>query len=113
MGILDKLTTDGSVYSYGNGQTPATNPLTTLQSKLHVDGTTPGYSLDGSDFSDVNTAFQSYNDGYANSLPAPSELDIDGAAPNVALSDPSTPSINNTFSQGQYCSNLPNGATPC
>lgn len=107
MGLLDKLTMDGSVYSYGNGQTPSTNPGATQQSKLHADGSAPGYSLNGSDFSEVNDAFQQYNDGVNNILPQPSLLDINGAIPTGPLSDPSVGSINNTFSQGQYLNNLP------
>jgi hypothetical protein len=107
MGLLDKLTINGSVYSYGDGQTPSTNPGATGQSKLHADGNTPGYSLSGDHFSEVNGAYQSYNDGFGNNLPRPSLLDINGAIPTGPLSDPSAGSINNTFSQGQYLNNLP------
>ena len=81
MGLLDKLTTNGTPYSYNNGTTPITNPGATSLSKLHVNGNQPGYSLNGADFTDVNTAFQSYNDGYTNSLPLPSLLDLDGVTP--------------------------------
>lgn len=81
MGLLDKLTTQGSVYSYGNGITPSVNPGATQQSKLHADGSQPGYSLDGSDALAVNTAFQAYNDGVTNTLPQPSQLDLDGQIP--------------------------------
>lgn len=85
-GLRDKLATDGSVLSYGNGQTPPTNPLATQQSKLHADGAAPGYSLDGSDFTDVNTAYQAYNDGHPNALPMPSQLDLNGTRP-ITYSD--------------------------
>lgn len=81
MGLLTKLTTEGSPYSVGNGATPPTNPLATQQSKLHADGNAPGYSLNGSHFSDVNDAFQQYNDGALNVLPQPSLLDRDGLTP--------------------------------
>jgi hypothetical protein len=108
MGLLDKLTIQGgSVYSYGNGQTPPTNAGATQQSKLHADGTTPGYSLDGSDFTEVNAAYQAYNDGKTNFLPQPSLLDINGTTPVGPLSDPNTPAINNSFANGQYLNNLP------
>jgi hypothetical protein len=107
MGLLNKLTGQGSVYSYGNGQTPPTNPGATQQSKLHADGNTPGYSIDGSDFGEVNDAYQSYNDGVVNFLPQPSLLDINGITPVGPLSDPNTPSINNSFANGQYLNNLP------
>lgn len=81
MGLLNKLTTQGSTFSYKNGATPAINPGATKQSKLHADGNEPGYSLNGSDASDVNKAFQSYNDGVNNVLPQPSQLDLNGATP--------------------------------
>lgn len=81
MGLLDKLTTAGSPYSYGDGTTPITNPGATRSSKLHVDGSEPSYSINGANFTDVNTAFQAYNDGYTNSLPLPSQLDLDGLTP--------------------------------
>lgn len=87
MGLLTKLQTAGSTYSYGNGQTPATNPGATNQSKLHADGNQPGYSLDGSDFTVVNTAFQQYNDGVNNVLPQPSQLDLDGTTPNQYINN--------------------------
>ena len=80
-GLRDKLIMDGSALSYGNGQTPNTNPLATQQSKLHADGNQARYSLDGSDFSDVNGAFQAYNDGTTNTLPMPSQLDLGGQRP--------------------------------
>ena len=82
MGLLDKLTTQGSTFSYGNGQTPTVNPGATQQSKLHADGATPGYSISGDDFGDVNSAYQSYNDGIGNILPMPSLLDLDGQTPS-------------------------------
>ena len=81
MGLLNKLTTAGSPYSYGSGTTPTVNPGATQQSKLHTDGNQPGYSVDGSDFSTVNAAFQAYNDGVNNILPQPSQLDLNGATP--------------------------------
>lgn len=82
MGLLDKLTTQGSVLSYGDGATPSTNPGATDQSKLHADlSGTPGYSLNGNDFTTVNGAFQAYNDGVNNFLPPPSLLDLNGQTP--------------------------------
>jgi hypothetical protein len=88
MGLLDKLTIQGgSVYSYGNGQTPTVNPGATPQSKLHADGNTPGYSLDGSDFATVNAAFQAYNDGVNNILPQPSQLDLNGQTPTQYINN--------------------------
>jgi hypothetical protein len=108
MGLLDKLTlSQGSVYSYENGQTPPTNVGATQQSKLHANGNLPGYSVNGSEFFSVNNAYQAYNDGVTNFLPQPSLLDINGGTPVGPLSDPSTPSINNSFNNGQYLNNLP------
>ena len=78
MGLLNKLTSQGSTYSYGNGQTPTVNPGATQQSKLHADGSQPGYSLTGANFGTVNAAYQAYNDGVPNILPQPSQLDING-----------------------------------
>lgn len=81
MGLLDKLTTDGSLLSYGNGVTPRINPGAGPQSKLHADGNQPGYSLDGSDFTQVNASYHAYNDGTNNTLPMPSLLDLNGVKP--------------------------------
>jgi hypothetical protein len=80
-GLLDKLTNDGSILSYDNGQTPVTNPGATQQSKLHANGNQAGYSLNGSEFNDVNAAYQSYKDGYNNALPMPTQLDLNGQRP--------------------------------
>ena len=86
------LLTQGSPYTAApNGQTPSINPLATQQSTLHADGAAPGYSLNGSDFSDVNSAYQQYNDGVVNFLPQPSNLDR-----------------NNGFTPSQYLQNPPN-----
>ena len=88
MGLLDMLLTQGSPFTAApNGQTPSINPLATQQSKLHADGGTPGYSLDGSDFSNVNSAYQQYNDGAVNFLPQPSLLDLDGQTPPQYLNN--------------------------
>lgn len=87
MGLLNKLTINGSTFSYGNGVTPSTNVGATVLSKLHADGTSPGYSLDGSDFSTVNAAYQSYNDGVTNILPQPSQLDLNGATPTQYINN--------------------------
>ena len=107
MGLKDMLLNQGTPLSYGNGNTPATNQGATQQSKLHARGNLPGYSLNGSAFNAVNNAYQQYNDGVGNILPQPSGLDINGQVPVGPLSDPSVPSINNSFSQGQYLNNLP------
>ena len=87
MGLLTKLTTQGSQYSYGNVNTTSTNPGATQQSKLHADNTQPGYSLDGSDFTTVNSAFQQYNDGVNNILPQPSQLDLNGQTPTQYINN--------------------------
>lgn len=88
MGLLDKLTLQGgSPLSYGNGTTLPINPLATQQSKLHADGNQPGYSLDGANFSTVNSNFQSYNDGVNNILPQPSQLDLDGVTPTQYINN--------------------------
>ena len=88
MGILDKLTQQGSVLTPYDGKTPPTNPLATKQSKLHADGNQPGYSLDGSAAAIVTADYTSYNDGYNNALPRPSQLDINGKTPSKYLDNP-------------------------
>jgi len=70
-----------------NGQTPSINPLATQQSTLHANGASAGYSLDGSDFSNVNNDYQQYNDGAVNFLPQPSQLDLDGQTPPQYLNN--------------------------
>ena len=81
MGLLDKLTTQGSAFTAHDGNNPPINPLSTQQSKLHTDGNQPGYSINGSGFSTVNAVFQAYNDGVNNILPQPSQLDLSGVTP--------------------------------
>jgi len=87
MGLLDKLTTQGSPYSYNNGTTPTVNPGATQASKLHADGDQAGYSLDGSSFIDVNNAAQEYIDGAVNFLPQPSQLDLNGTTPEQYINN--------------------------
>jgi hypothetical protein len=79
MGILKKLTDDGSFFSYNNGDKIPTNILTTKQSPLHYnnDNQQPGYSVTGEQFPQVNTAMETYVDGSPNPLPLPSQLDLD------------------------------------
>lgn len=84
MGLIDKLLNDGSPYSYQNGGTPPVNQGATQQSKLHSNGGGKGYSLDGSWYGDVNTAYQAYNDGMPNILPQPSRLDMNGEIPTFS-----------------------------
>lgn len=79
MGLLDKLTKLGSIFSAANGGPIAVNPLATKQSKLHADGTNPGYSLNGANQSTVNNSYQQYNDGAVNVLPQPTQLDKEQA----------------------------------
>jgi hypothetical protein len=106
MDLYTTLQQQGSPYSYGNanGPTPGQplNQLITKQSKMHADGASAGYSLNGSRFNNVNNNYQQYNDGYSNSLPQPSELDINGAIPSSPLADANTPPINNSFINGTY-----------
>jgi hypothetical protein len=81
MGILDKLTQQGSVLTPYDGKTPKTNPLATKQSQLHANGNQPGYSLDGSFKNQVTADYTEYNVGYNNALPQPSQLDLNGKTP--------------------------------
>jgi hypothetical protein len=88
MGLLDKLTTQGSVLTVYDGATPKINPLATKQSQLHANGNQPGYSLDGSAASIVTADYTAYNDGYNNALPQPSQLDLNGKTPSKYLDNP-------------------------
>jgi len=88
MGLLDKLTTQGSVLTAYDGATPKVNPLATKQSKLHANGNQPGYSLDGSNASIVSNDYTAYDDGYNNALPQPSQLDLNGTTPSKYLDNP-------------------------
>lgn len=100
MGLIDKLFTDGSPYAYQNGGTPPINPGATQQSKLHANGNAPGYSLDGSNYSDVNAAYQAYNDSMPNILPQPSQLDMNGQIPQFS-------SVPGSTQQLPYINHLP------
>jgi len=111
MGLLDKLTIDGSNLSKYNGGPGVVNAGATKQSKLHADGSKASYSLNGINFPSVNAAYIGYDDNTPNQLPQPSELDINGTTPATALRDAQTPSINNSFSKGTYKNGAPEGRT--
>ena len=81
MGILNKLTTEGSAFTAYNGASPQVNPLATQQSKLHSDGGAPGYSLNGDFANTVSIQSNDYLDGVNNPLPLPSQLDLNGIPP--------------------------------
>ena len=81
MGLLDKLTNEGSSVSTLNGITPQINILATQLSKLHADGNAPGYSLNGDQVAVVTSQYNLYDDGVPNQIPLPSFLDLNGATP--------------------------------
>jgi hypothetical protein len=81
MGLLTKLTAEGSILSAHDGNNPPINPLATQQSKLHADGNAPGYSLNGANANLVTTQYNGYEDGTPNQIPLPSQLDINGTTP--------------------------------
>ncbi len=83
MGLLDKLTGQGSTLSKYDGNTPPINPLALKSSKLQGN-----YSLDGSDASIVSAAYAQYEDGVLNPIPQPSQLDLNGATPPKYLDNP-------------------------
>ena len=111
MGLLTKLTTNGSTLSINDGQTPAINPLAvgTLNGGLsiHSDGS-PGnsYSLNGSNANIVGNLVSQYQDGITNPLKPPSNLDLNGLLPVGPLNAGTIP-INNSFAGGSYLNNLP------
>ena len=80
MGLLSKLTTigEGSTLSYSDGNTPLVNPLSTKQSPLHYNSydLEPGYSVNGTDASYVNSLYQGYKDGINTPLPEPTTFDL-------------------------------------
>ena len=89
MGLLSKLTIgDGSTLSYSDGSTPLINKLSTKQSPLHYNSydLEPGYSVNGTDASYVNSLYQGYEDGKNTPIPEPTQLD---------LTDPITADPNN------------------
>ena len=85
MGILKKLQTGGSNLTAYDGATPTVNVGATKSSKLHANGSLPGYSLNGSSATDVIAAYNAYLDGVPNPLPQPSTLDLNGQTPNRYL----------------------------
>ena len=98
MGLLTKLTTDGSNLSINDGLTPAINPLAvgTLNggTSIHSDGLPENsYSLNGSNANTIGALVAQYEDGINNPLPLPSNLDLQGITPP------------------QYLNNLPEGGT--
>jgi hypothetical protein len=95
MGILTKLTTQGSAFTAYDGATPTVNPLATQQSKLHVDGNQPGYSLDGTNAGQVTADYNAYQDGTPNQIPLPSLLDINGTIPSSSPGGQGLPYLNN------------------
>ena len=79
MGLLSKLTIgDGSTLSYSDGSTPLINKLSTKQSPLHYNSydLEPGYSVNGTDASYVNSLYQGYEDGKNTPIPEPTQLDL-------------------------------------
>jgi hypothetical protein len=88
MGLLNMLLNQGSPLSIANGATPDINPLATQQSKLHYSNPNGGYSIDGTDASEVITAWNQYVDGVGNTVPQPSQLDLNGEIPGRYLDNP-------------------------
>jgi hypothetical protein len=86
MGLLNKLQQGASNLTPFDGATPAINPLSTQQSKLHAN-----YSVAGQDQQAVNTNYQQYLDGTNNMLPMPSQLDLNGTIPTLAPSGQALP----------------------
>ena len=94
MGLLTKLTTDGSNLSINDGLTPNVNPLTLQTSTLHSNGDpNQSYSLNGSNANIVGNLVSQYQDGITNPLQLPSNLYLNGLTPS------------------QYLNNLPEGGT--
>ena len=90
MALLDKLTKQGSSLTSYNGATPTVNPLATQQSQLQT------YSLNGANSTVVNSSYQEYLDGTVNTLPSPSQLDLNGVTPTISPSGQVLPYSINT-----------------
>lgn len=95
MGLLTQLTTAGSTLSKHDGATPPTNVLATNLSKLHANGDQPGYSLNGSNGAAVRSEYGEYEDGVNNSIPQPSQLDLNGVPPTISPAGQKLPYIDN------------------
>jgi hypothetical protein len=95
MGLLTQLTTAGSNLSKHDGATPPTNNLATKSSTLHANGNQPGYSLNGSTGVTVRNEYGEYEDGVNNSIPQPSQLDLDGVPPTITPKGQKLPYIDN------------------
>ena len=95
MGLLNKLTTEGSNLSKYDGAQPPVNPLATKQSKLHADGNQPGYSLNGNNASTVINDYGNYEDGVNNDIPQPSTLDLNGQMPTITPRGQKLPYLKN------------------
>jgi len=107
MGLLTKLTTDGSNLSINDGLTPIPNPLTTPGNSIHSTGiVNNSYSLNGSNVNAIGAFVAQYEDGINNPLPQPSNLDLNGLTPTGPLNAGTIP-INNSFAGGAYLNNLP------
>ncbi len=111
MGLLDKLINDGTNLSPWDGTDPIINVGATTFSRLHALGTAPGYSLDMSFASAVIAAANSYNTGEGGAgLPTTvAALDLNGIDPTGPLNG-NVASINNTFINGKYEDNAPEGS---
>ena len=108
MALVNKLLDEGSSLSKYNGGPGFVNPLSRTTSAMHAKeittgDTKPGYSIDAAFEAVVNAAFQQYDDGVTNFLPAPTLLDVNnGFNPVSPLSAPGVSPINNTFALGEY-----------
>ena len=88
MGLLTKLTTNGSNLSINDGLTPNVNPLTLKTSTLHSNGNpNQSYSLNGSNANIVGNLVSQYQDGITNPLKLPSNLDLQGFTPSQYLNN--------------------------
>jgi hypothetical protein len=92
MGILNKLETEGSKFTYtADGAVatpypdsfiPDTNQLATGNSPLHSLDGVAGYSLTGNNANAATALYNQYKDGVQNPLPNPSTLDLNGEPPS-------------------------------
>ena len=92
--LENKLLNDGSNLSKYNGADGTKQEGAKKGSKLHAYDTVPGYSVNENFASDVNNAYQEYDDGVTNPLPPGSQLDLDGETPSNNYMDNLPPGAN-------------------
>lgn len=91
MALIDLLQNQGSSLSYNNGEGIDINPQANIGNpfSIHSNNGDPNdsYSLNGSNAQGAQNVYNTYNDGYSNSLPQPAgaggPMDLNGYTPST------------------------------